>query len=197
MAIIGCSYLKYAKYTASDGAVTYSNGGTAAKLVKLNISLDSSSDNDFYADNAIDETDTQFAGGTLTVGTNDLTDAVAKVILGLQSAALTSITGITDADAEEIIFDNRQLTPYLGLGMVVKHKRSGATAWTGIVLTKTLFQVPADAAETQGKTINWQTPELTATIMRDDTANQTWKRQATFTTEAQAIAYINDRLSIT
>lgn len=197
MAIIGCSYLKYAKYTASDGAVTYSNGGTAAKLVKLNISLDSSSDNDFYADNAIDETDTQFAGGTLTVGTNDLTDAVAKVILGLQSAALTSITGITDADAEEIIFDNRQLTPYLGLGMVVKHKRSGATAWTGIVLPKTLFQVPADAAETQGKTINWQTPELTATIMRDDTANQTWKRQATFTTEAQAIAYINDRLSIT
>lgn len=197
MAIIGCSYLKYAKYTESGGAVTYSNGGTAAKLVKLNISLDSSSDNDFYADNAIDETDTQFAGGTLTVGTNDLTDAVAKVILGLQSAALTSITGITDADAEEIIFDNRQLTPYLGLGMVVKHKRSGATAWTGIVLTKTLFQVPADAAETQGKTINWQTPELTATIMRDDTANQTWKRQATFTTEAQAIAYINDRLSTT
>lgn len=197
MAIIGCSYLKYAKYTESGGAVTYSNGGTAAKLVRLNISLDSSSDNDFYADNAIDETDTQFAGGTLTVGTNDLTDAVAKVILGLQSAALTSITGITDADAEEIIFDNRQLTPYLGLGMVVKHKRSGATAWTGIVLTKTLFQVPADAAETQGKTINWQTPELTATIMRDDTANQTWKRQATFTTEAQAIAYINDRLSIT
>lgn len=196
MAIIGCSYLKYAKYTESGGAVTYSNGGTAAKLVKLNISLDSSSDNDFYADNAIDETDTQFAGGTLTVGTNDLTDAVAKVILGLQSAALTSITGITDADAEEIIFDNRQLTPYLGLGMVVKHKRSGATAWTGIVLTKTLFQVPADAAETQGKTINWQTPELTATIMRDDTANQTWKRQATFTTEAQAIAYINDRLNI-
>lgn len=197
MAIIGCSYLKYAKYTASGGAVTYSNGGTAAKLVRLNISLDSSSDNDFYADNAIDETDTQFAGGTLTVGTNDLTDAVAKVILGLQSAALTSITGITDADAEEIIFDNRQLTPYLGLGMVVKHMRGGATAWTGIVLTKTLFQVPADAAETQGKTISWQTPELTATIMRDDTANQTWKRQATFTTEAQAIVYINDRLSIT
>lgn len=197
MAIIGCSYLKYAKYAAAAGVVSYSDGGTAAKLVSLNISLDSASDNDFYADNAIDETDTQFAGGTLTVNTNDLTDDVAKVILGLQEEAISSITGVTDTGVKELIYDNRQLTPHLGIGMVVKHMRNGVTAWTGVILAKVLFQVPADAAETQGRTISWQTPELTAAIMRDDSANQVWKKQATFTTEAQAIAYINDRLNIT
>ena len=197
MAIVGCSYLKYAKYAASQGTVSYSNGGTAAKLTQVDISLDTASDNDFYADNAIDESDTQFAGGTLTVNTNDLTDAVSKDLLGLQEAAISSITGVTDTGVKEILFDNRQVTPYLGVGMVIKHIRAGVAAWTGVILNKVLFNVPNDSAETQGKTISWQTPTLTGKIFRDDSANQQWKAMATFTTEAQAIAYINARLSIT
>ena len=199
MAIIGCSYLKYALYANSQGSISYSGGGTAAKLTSVDISLDTPSDNDFYADNAIDETDNVFAGGTLTVNTNDLTDAVAKILLGLQELALTgddAITGNTDTGVKEIIFDNRQATPFLGIGMIIKHKRSGVDAWTGVVLSKVQFNVPNDAAETQGKTISWQTPTLTGKILRDDSVNQRWKAQATWTTEAQAIAYVNARLSI-
>lgn len=200
MAIIGCSYLKYAKYAFSQGAVVYSDGGTAAKLVNLNLSLDAATDNDFYADNAIDETDNVFAGGTITLRTNDLTDDVSKVLLGLAELALSdgeAITGNTDSGVKEIIYDNTQLVPYLGIGMVIKHKRNGVDAWTGIVLQKVQFAVPPDAAETQGKTISWQTPELTGKIFRDDTGSQCWKKQATWTTEAQAINYVNTRLNIT
>ena len=197
MAIIGCSYLMYASYSNSGTSITYSSGGTAAKLVSVNISLDSATDNDFYADNSVDETDRVFSGGSLTVKTNDLTDAVSKAILGLQEAAVGSITGVTDEGVKEYFFDDRQVIPYLGLGLVIKHQRSGAAAWTGIVLTKIQFAVPSEAAETQGKSISWQSPELTATIMRDDSTNRCWKKQATFSTEAQALAYIKDRLSIT
>lgn len=198
MAIIGCSYLKYAKYNF-NGTVNYSDGGTAAKLTSVNLALDTSTDNDFYADNAVDETDNVFAGGTLTVKTNDLTDDVSKVLLGLAELALSSsdaIEGNTDTGVKELIYDNTQLIPYLGIGMVIKHKRAGVDAWTGIVLTKVQFSVPADAAETQGKTINWQTPELTGKVFRDDSATRCWKKQATWTTEAQAINYINTRLNI-
>lgn len=197
MAIIGCSYLKYAKYAESQGVVSYSDGGTAAKLVSVNVALDSASDNDFYADNSIDETDKVFSGGTLTVNTNDLTDAVSKALLGLQDAALESITGITDSSVKELLFDDRQVVPYLGIGMVIKHQRAGAAAWTGIILPKVQFSVPNDAAETQGKQISWQTPELVGSIMRDDSAYRAWKKQATFATEAQAVLYINSRLNIT
>lgn len=197
MAIIGCSYLKYAKYSNSGTTISYSSGGTAAKLVSVNISLESATDNDFYADNSVDETDRVFSGGSLTVQTNDLTDAISKEILGLQESALETISGVTDTGVKEIHFDDRQVIPYLGLGLVIKHQRAGAAAWTGIILTKTQFAVPSEAAETQGKSISWQTPELTASIMRDDSANRAWKKQATFTTEAQAVAYINARLSIT
>lgn len=196
MAIVGCSYLKYGVYSESQGTVTYSSGGTAAKLTSLDISLDSATDNDFYADNSIDESDTQFGGGTLTVNTNDLTDAVSKAILGLQDASLETISGITDSSVKEVLYDDRQVTPFLGIGMVIKHIRGGVPAYTGIILTKVMFKVPNDAAETQGKTISWQTPELTANIFRDDSTYHAWKKMATFTTESQAVLYINARLGI-
>lgn len=193
MAIIGCSCVKVAKYANSGTTVTYSNPAIIAKLVRLNINLDSASDNDFYADNGIDESDNAFQGGTVELVTNDLTNEASALILGLETEELTGITGITDENAEEIVFDDRQNTPYLGLGVVIKHKRNGAYVYTGLVMTKIMFQIPADAAETQGKTVSWQTPTITAKILKDDTANHAWKKKATFTTEAQALAYINAR----
>lgn len=191
MAIIGCSYVKVAKYAASGTTVTYTNPAIIAKLVRLSITLDSGSENDFYADNTIDETDNAFGGGSLEIETNDLTNEASKLILGLASASLSSISGVTDEGVEEIIFDDRQITPYLGFGAVIKHKRAGAYVFTGVVLPKIMFNIPEDAAETQGQSISWQTPTLSARIMKDDTAYHAWKMKATFSTEAQAIAYVN------
>lgn len=194
MAIVGCSYVKGGIYNNNNGTITYSNQEVIAKLVRMSIELDDSQDNDFYADNAIDETDNQFGGGTYEIVTNDLTDAMSKLILGLQENALTSITGVTDTGVKEIVFDDRQNTPYMGIGNVVKHKRGGVYYYRAIVLTKLMFKIPAESWDTQGKTISWQTPTIRATIMRDDSTHHAWKKCATFTTEAQAIAYINDRL---
>lgn len=193
MAIIGCSHVKVAKYANSGTTVNYSNPAIIAKLVRININLDSASDNDFFADNSIDETDDAFQGGTVEMETNDLTNEASALILGLATEPLSSITGITDEDVEEIVFDDRQNTPYIGLGVVIKHKRAGAYVYTGLVLPKIMFNIPADAAETQGKTISWQKPTITAKILKDDTVNHAWKKKATFTTEVQALAYINAR----
>ena len=57
--------------------------------------------------------------------------------------------------------------------------------------------MPSDAATTQGESIEWQTAEISGTIMRDDSARHPGKKEATFTTEAQAEAYIKARLNIT
>lgn len=121
---------------------------------------------------------------------------MSKAILGLKEETLDSITGVTDEDVSELIYDDTQAIPYLGVGFIVKKVVNGVTMWRGIVLTKVMFSIPSDAATTQGETITWQVPSLTATIMRDDSATRMWKREATFTTEAQAEAYIKDRLSI-
>ena len=197
MAVIGLSKPYYGIYSANGNAVSYANGAVMGKATEANIEIDTTEDNNLYADNAIAETDRSFAGGTLTLSTDDLSQEVAKAILGLTETAITGIEGVTDTSVKELVYDDTQTTPYLGLGFIVKKKVGGAYKWRAVVLSKVMFSVPADAATTQGESIEWQVPELSATIMRDDSATHMWKREATFTTEAQAEAYIKSRLNIT
>lgn len=197
MATIGLSKPYFATYNNSAGTVTYTAGASMGKATEANIEIETSEDNNLYADNAIAETDRQFTGGTLTLSTDDLSQEVSKAILGLNEQPLGEISGVTDQSVKELIYDNTQVTPYLGIGFIIKKVVGGVTKWRGVMLAKIMFSIPSDAATTQGETIEWQVPTLTATIMRDDSATQVWKREATFTTEAQAEAYIKNRLSIT
>lgn len=197
MAVIGLSKPYYGIYSVSGTTVSYADGAVMGKATEANIEIDTTEDNNLYADNAIAETDRSFAGGTLTLSTDDLSQEVAKAILGLTENTITGIEGVTDTSVKELVYDDTQTTPYLGVGFIVKKKVGGAYKWRAVVLSKVMFSVPADAATTQGESIEWQVPELSATIMRDDSATHMWKREATFTTEAQAEAYIKARLNIT
>lgn len=196
MAIVGFSKPKFARYKAVGSTVTYSGGGSAGRGISANLEIESSEDNNLYCDNVIGETDRQFTGGTFTVGTDDLSQLVSAAILGLKFQPLEEISGVVDQGVQELIYDDTQQTPYLGYGFIRKHIVRGVTKWEGVVLTKIMFSVPSESATTQGETIEWQTPEITATIMRDDTANHRWKRSAMFTTEAQAEAYLDYILNI-
>lgn len=196
MAIIGASKPMFAIYHKSGSAVSYSDGGVLGKLVEFNIELESSNNNDFYADNAVAETQrNKFSSGSITIQTDDLRHDASKAILGLKEVTLSSIPGITGS-VKELVFDDDQNTPYLGIGMIQKKQIDNMNKWRAIVLKKVSFSVPADAATTEGEEIDWQTPELSGTIMRDDSAKHEWKCEATFDTEAEAIAYIRYKLSI-
>lgn len=197
MATIGLSKPYYAIYAEAGGVVSYSDGAVMGKATEANISIETTEDNNLYGDNGLAETDRRFANGTLTLSTTDLSQEVSKAILGLTEQAITGIDGVTDTSVKELVYDDAQVTPYLGVGFIIKKKVNGAYKWRGVVLPKVMFSVPEDAATTQGESIEWQTPELTGTIMRDDSATHAWKKEATFTSEAQAEAYIKARLGIT
>ena len=197
MATIGLSKPYYAIYAEAGGVVSYSDGAVMGKATEANISIETTEDNNLYGDNGLAETDRRFANGTLTLSTTDLSQEVSKAILGLTEQAITGVDGVTDTSVKELVYDDTQVTPYLGVGFIIKKKVNGAYKWRGVVLPKIMFSVPEDAATTQGESIEWQTPELTGTIMRDDSATHVWKKEATFTTEAQAEAYIKARLGIT
>lgn len=196
MATIGLSKPYYAIYAEAGGVVNYSDGAVMGKATEANISIETTEDNNLYGDNGLAETDRRFANGTLTLSTTDLSQEVSKAILGLTEQAITGIDGVTDTSVKELVYDDAQVTPYLGVGFIIKKKVNGVYKWRGVVLPKVMFSVPEDAATTQGESIEWQTPELTGTIMRDDSATHVWKKEATFTTEAQAEAYIKARLGI-
>lgn len=196
MATIGVSKPYYGIYSVSASTVTYTQGAVMGKATQANIEIETSEDNNLYGDNAIAETDRQFTGGTLTLSTTDLSQELSRAILGLVEQTLGEITGVTDQGVKELIYDDRQVTPYLGVGFVIKKVINGTTMWRAVMLTKIMFSIPSDAATTQGETIEWQVPELSATIMRDDSATHMWKREATFTTEDQAVAYLEARLGV-
>jgi len=197
MATIGLSKPYYAIYAEAGGVVSYSDGAVMGKATEANISIETTEDNNLYGDNGLAETDRRFANGTLTLSTTDLSQEVSKDILGLTEQAITGVDGVTDTSVKELVYDDTQVTPYLGVGFIIKKKVNGAYKWRGVVLPKIMFSVPEDAATTQGESIEWQTPELTGAIMRDDSATHVWKKEATFTSEAQAEAYIKARLGIT
>lgn len=197
MAIVGVCKPYYSKYSNSGSTVTYSGGGIMGKAVELSAEIEASDNNNLYADNAIAESEKTFSSGTLGLTTDDLEQAASKDILGLKEEAITGIEDVTDTSVKELIYDDDQQTPYLGVGIIIKKIKGGVTKWRAIVFTKVQFAVPSDSATTQGETIEWQTPEISGTIMRDDTEKHAWKKEATFTSEAQAEAYIKARLNIT
>ena len=197
MAIIGVSKPYVAKYSNTDTTVSYTSGQILDKMTEIDISINSAEDNNFYADNSIAESDSSFSGGSVTVNTADLGPEATALVLGITPVPIADISGVTDEDVNELIFDDDQRSPYLGFGCIIKKRVNNVDQWWALILTKIILAVPNDAATTQGETIEWQTPQLTGTIMRDDSAKHAWKREATFTTEAQAEAYIKARLSIT
>lgn len=197
MSVIGVSYPYYAIYHNEGDVVTYSNGGELGRMTEVDVVINTSEDNNLYANNGIAETDRQFTDGTLTVGTDHLSQTVSKAILGVREDDLEEIPGVTDQGVKELIFDDDMANPYLGQGFVIKQQFKNVVSWRAVVFTKTMFNVPDESAVTQGEQIEWQTPSLVAAILRDDTPKHKWKRESTFTTEAQARAYIRHRLNIT
>lgn len=196
MAIIGVSKPYYAKYSAVNGVVSYSGGGLMGMMTSVDVVIEGSEDNNLFGDNGVAETDRTFTSGTLTLSTTDLSPEITKDLLGVVSQELEEIPGVTDQGVMELIYDDRQAIPYIASGFIIKKRIHHVNFWRAVVLTKVMFSVPSDSATTQGESIEWQVPELVGTIMRDDSETHRWKRESTFTTEAQAEAYIRHRLNI-
>lgn len=187
MAVIGLSKPYIATYSNNGSTVTYETAALLGKAVSLELSLDGGSDNTLYADNAPAETDNQFAGGSITITTDDIDAATFKKILGLTEASVTG-TGVEEGTKWEI-FDDAQNTPYMGFGGIVKKKVGGSIKYVAVAFDKIQFQNPAMSVNTQGDSIEWQTNELTATLMRSDNSTHSWRRISTpCTTEDAAVA---------
>lgn len=185
----GFSLPYVALYTANGGTVTYSNGQRLARGVQVSIEAEAEDDNIFYADNISAES----APGIFTSGTATFT------VDGLKLAAERLIMGISEADAQGFIHYGENLTiPYVGVGFICRYMEDGVTSYVPYILTKCRFVTPGVDAQTATETIEWQKQEITATLLRDDTANHDWKLVGEEqTTEALAEGKIKAFFNIT
>lgn len=193
MATIGVSKPYYGKYVNTDGVITYEDGGIFAKAIEFSATIDSGDDNNLYADNAIAESDRSFGSGSISVTTDEISQTAAAAILGITA---NTITVGAEEDVSELVYDDDMTVPDLGFGIIIKKKVSGAYKYRAVFFHKIKFNIPEDAATTQGESIEWQTPTIEGTIMRDDAAKHGWKSEVTVDTEALAEAYIKQKLGI-
>lgn len=197
MAIIGLSKPYYALYANTGSTVTYSDGAVIGKAVELSMELEGDDANILWADNGPAESANTFAGGSLTLTTDDLLPEPMMAILGLTKQTITN-EAVTTEGAGLIVFDDAQATPYVGFGGIIKRQVNNVPKWTALIYPKIQFQNPGDTAVTQGETIEWQTPQLTANLLRDDSLTHKWRVLSTpLDTEAEAEAVIKEYLGIT
>lgn len=184
----GFSLPYVALYGNSGTTLTYTSGQKLARGVSVSVAPETSDDNNFYADNIIAETEAgKFTGGEVTLTVDGLFPAAEKLILGLPNAGDNGLTSYGDS----------QVIPNVGIGFVVRRQSEGVVGYQAVILPKAIFSLPNTDANTQEETIDWQTQELTAKILRSDDANRSWKFVGTVaTTEASAEATIKTFFSI-
>ena len=169
----GFSMPYVAKYSNVGSVVTYSGVMQLARGVSVSLSLNTTDDNVFHADNVSAEASAAiFTGGTATLTVDGLLAEAEKFILGLPETTKVPAGG---AQVDVSHYGDGMEIPYVGIGFVVRYQSGGVVTYAPVVLTKARFQQPGLDAATQEESIDWQTQELTATLMRDDTASHDWK----------------------
>ena len=176
-----------ALYANSGTTVTYTSCTPLARGVEVTVEAEESSDsNNFYADNVLAESiQGIFSGGTATLTVDGLLDTTRKLIYGLPTADGSGWTH----------FGDNQSVPYVGIGFVTRYMSGGVTSYVPTILTKAIFAAEPQEAATQSDEVEWQTTELQATLLRDDSANHDWKWiGAGQATQAAAVSMITTAL---
>lgn len=192
MAGIGLRKPYIAKYVNTGGVVSYTSGQLLAKAIEFSASIDAPEDNNLYADDGIAESDRSFSSGSLEITTDDLEQAASALILGITAKSIT----VGEETLSELVYDDDMEAPDLGFGVIIPKKVGGVMKFRAVVFHKIKFNIPDESATTQGENIEWQTPQISASIMRDDTAKRGWKSETTADSAAVAEAYIKQKLGI-
>lgn len=193
--ITGYSKPYVALYNANNGSPTYSSGMPLARGVDVSVESETGDATNFYADNVLAESvGGVFTGASITMTVDGLKDEARKLIMGLPNP--TSVTvGSDTVDVYE--YDDRQVIPNVGIGFIIRYMESGVTTYQPVVFTKASFAVDGIDASTQEEEVEFQTTELTASLMRDDSTNHVWRRiGADQATEAAAEAVVRALLNI-
>lgn len=174
--VTGFSFPVVALYAAAAGVVTYSSGMDLARGVNIVPSIEvANEDNTLYANNqAAEEGQRRFRSGTVAITVDGLLTAAERMIMGLPQAAKKEVT----VGSETVNFNTygkNQKIPYVGYGNVVRYQSNGEEFYRAFVYRKMIFSQFDVPAATEAQEIDWQTQELSAKLMRDDTPERDWK----------------------
>lgn len=190
MAYIGLKHPVFAPIATEpvNGLPTYGVGLVVGHAIAANVAIELS-DSKLAADDMLVEVDNSFISGTITTGVDDLSDEALKSWLGNQDATLNGVATIRSAASHE--------APVGGFGYYRVRKKNGIRSFRAYWYYKTKWGIPSEDASTKPDgSIEWQTPEVEGTIMTAQDTVGSWRDMATFTSETDALAWLNELANI-
>ena len=198
MAGIGMYGVYYSKATIANGVVTgYGGVKTMGKAISASFEPSTPDDNPLYANNSVAENDSSGAsGGTLTLTLDRLTQEAAADLYGLTVEDVEVTVGDkpgTQVEGTALKYTGNEQSAPVGVAFIRQNQVDGVRNHEVILYRRATFSMPADSAQTMGKSIEWQAPEIEASVMGlEGDGTNAWFEQVIFPTQEAAIAYITN-----
>ena len=202
MAGIGLYGVYYSKATLSSGVIqSYTGISQMGKAISASYEPASAgNDNNLWANNAIAEVDaTAAAGGTLSVTVDKVSADAAADLFGLTKGTKTVTVGGTSVTGTGFSYSGNEVANPCGVAFIRWNQENNVrTYYEVVIFAHCTFQQPSEAYATYNgdNGVEWQTPELSATVAAGPSVGTyPWREKYVFSTEAAAIQYITDRFA--
>lgn len=198
MAGIGMYGVYYAKCVKNDGVTTGYTGGvkTLGKAISANFTPSNPEENPLYASNGVAENDSSSAsGGTLNMTLDRLKQDAAADLYGLTVEDVTAMVDGTEVTGHGLRYRGNEQSAPVGIAFVRLHQEDGMRKHEVVLYRSATFGMPPQNAKTKGKSIEWQTPEISGVVQGlEGDGSEPWFESVVFHSQEAALAYIRARL---
>lgn len=181
MAKIGLNNFRYGILTeAQDGTPSYSGAKTPGAAVSCNVDV-TNNDAKLYANDGVQESDTSFSGGTVTMGV-DRADYQTQA----------DLLGHTYDEEDGLVRNANDNAPYVGLGRIVTQMIDNVLSYRVEFLYKVKFAEASQSDTTKGENVEFATVEMQGQISQ--LSNGNWSISQEFATKELATTYLETLL---
>ena len=149
------------------------------RLVKADLTVNLASGK-LFADDGLAETVDEFSNGSIAMETDDMTDDVASVVYGAE---------VADKEVRYNVGDD---PPAGGLTYLKKLMRRKKVLYKGYYYPLVKAALGGDTAQTKSDSITFGTAATTFTVFACESGD--WRITEEFPTEAEAVAWIQEKL---
>ena len=175
--------------SVANAPLVYKDGMIATRAVAADITYERS-ENKYYADDTLAESDNAATSGTISItGSEFLPDA---------RVALFGVRKVTERE-NTVYRTTSEPSPYIGLGYMTTLIYKGKYKYYANWIHKMQFALSGENARTKGETIEWQDETATGDIMGvavDRSGALAFMDQVEFDNAAKAIAWLNAKAGI-
>lgn len=169
--------------------LTYKDGMIATRAVAADITYDRT-ENKYYADDVLAESDNSITGGTISITGSEFLPEAREKLFGVRK--------ITEGE-NTVYRTTSEPSPYIGLGYMTTLIYKGKYRYFAKWIHKMQFTLSGESARTKGETIEWQDETATGDIMGvavDESGVPAFIDQVEFETAAKAEAWLDAKAGI-